>query len=77
MLSIESAFAPCGCAHGNARTPYVHVACSDGKEWCSTFAQFNSGTYNNEFLVVNMNLFQPGAATLLPGTLFLLDQVKY
>jgi len=43
-------------------------------EWCKVFAQYNSGTYNNEFLVVDYKLFTPGVIPP-PNTVWALDQV--
>ena len=53
----------------------VGDACRSGQEWCQLFSQYNSGTYNNEFMIVSMHLFTPGQP-LVPGTLWLLDQVR-
>jgi Phospholipase B len=47
---------------------------TDGKSWCETFSKFNSGTYNNEFFVVDMNVFVPGSP-LQDGLLYILDQI--
>lgn len=57
-------------------TAYVHVVpesllswvrvmvanrlATDGATWQTAFSQYNSGTYNNEWLIVNLNVFQPG-----------------
>lgn len=41
----------------------VVVACqigTDGLSWGNAFKRYNSGTYNNQYMVVNMNLFVPG-----------------
>jgi len=45
-----------------------------GTEWMSIFSQFNSGTYNNEWMIVDYKLFQPGSP-LQPGTFSVLDQM--
>ena len=36
--------------------------------------KYNTGTYNNQYMVVDFNLYQPGKA-LAPGTLWVIDQV--
>jgi Phospholipase B len=41
----------------------VMVACQlgqNGLNWGDVFKRYNSGTYNNQYMVVNMNLFVPG-----------------
>lgn len=41
----------------------VMVACQigkDGLDWGNVFKRYNSGTYNNQYMIVNMNLFVPG-----------------
>jgi len=48
---------------------------STGKEWTSLFAHYNSGTYNNQWMVVDYKLFDPNKATLAPGTLWLVEQI--
>jgi hypothetical protein len=51
----------------------------DGDTWTSTFARYNSGTYNNQWMVVDYNRFVPGAkdasSALLDGALWLAEQI--
>eukprot|EP01123_Difflugia_compressa_P005486 TRINITY_DN172_c0_g1_i5.p1 TRINITY_DN172_c0_g1~~TRINITY_DN172_c0_g1_i5.p1 ORF type:complete len:523 (+),score=92.62 TRINITY_DN172_c0_g1_i5:74-1642(+) len=47
---------------------------ADGSDWSNTFAYHNSGTYNNQWQVVNFSKFTPGSP-LQPGTLWILEQV--
>jgi len=46
----------------------------DGLSWVNTFCRYNSGTYNNQWIVVNMNLFTPGAP-LADGLLWITEQM--
>nr|KAG5692485.1 hypothetical protein BaRGS_005031 [Batillaria attramentaria] len=46
-----------------------------GDEWAKTFSFINSGTYNNEWMIVDYKRFSPGAKTLVPGLLTVLDQI--
>eukprot|EP00746_Dinoflagellata_sp_MGD_P141984 gnl/MRDRNA2_/MRDRNA2_74990_c1_seq1.p1 gnl/MRDRNA2_/MRDRNA2_74990_c1~~gnl/MRDRNA2_/MRDRNA2_74990_c1_seq1.p1 ORF type:complete len:258 (-),score=39.22 gnl/MRDRNA2_/MRDRNA2_74990_c1_seq1:16-729(-) len=46
-----------------------------GPEWMMIFQQHNSGTYNNMWMVVDYNLFQPGLSKLPPGILTVGEQL--
>jgi len=45
-----------------------------GNSWSQTFTEYNSGTYNNQWQIVNFNKFTPGK-TPGNGTLYILEQV--
>jgi hypothetical protein len=49
----------------------------DGVSWTNTYCRYNSGTYNNQYMVVNMNLYIPGtpAAELPDGLLWVTEQM--
>ena len=44
------------------------------KHWFELFAYNNSGTYNNQWIITNLGLYEPGQP-LLPGTLWILEQM--
>ncbi|XP_068268516.1 putative phospholipase B-like 2 isoform X2 [Nyctibius grandis] len=48
-----------------------------GAEWASVFRRFNSGTYNNQWMVVDYKAFTPGRASPPPGVLTVLEQLPY
>jgi len=45
-----------------------------GEEWTMYFARENSGTYNNQYMVVDFKLYAPGS-TIVPGTLWVAEQL--
>jgi hypothetical protein len=59
------------------RTQVANRLSHDGPSWASNFAQYNSGTYNNEFHVVDYNVFQQSrrVGRLLPHVLTVVDQM--
>lgn len=42
------------------RAYHAMFATDNGKDWTDHFIKYNSGTYNNEYVVVDMNKFTPG-----------------
>jgi len=48
---------------------------STGDEWSAVFAHYNSGTYNNQWMIVDYKRFTPNASKLAPGTLTLFEQI--
>ncbi|MCL4148177.1 UNVERIFIED_CONTAM: hypothetical protein GTU68_048902 [Idotea baltica] len=48
---------------------------TSGEEWCRIFEAYNSGTYNNQWMIVNYKLFKPGKPINRPETLYILEQL--
>lgn len=48
---------------------------STAKEWCDIFSEYNSGTYNDQWVVVDYNLYTKGQAELKPNTMWVLEQI--
>ncbi|KAI5630156.1 putative phospholipase B-like 2 precursor, partial [Silurus asotus] len=46
-----------------------------GKEWADMFSQYNSGTYNNQWMIVDYKSFTPGRLDLKEGVLTVLEQI--
>lgn len=46
-------------------------------EWVKIFAQYNSGTYNNQWTVVDYKLFEPGKDLPSKDVIWILEQVPY
>ncbi|KAL1472081.1 hypothetical protein MTO96_039549 [Rhipicephalus appendiculatus] len=49
---------------------------ASGREWVDIFAKKNSGTYNNQWMIVDYKLFKPGAG-IVKDTLWILEQMPY
>jgi len=47
---------------------------NNGSQWANIFGLFNSGTYNNQWIVVDMKLYNAGKP-LQPGTLTIAEQI--
>jgi hypothetical protein len=45
---------------------------TDGKSWTEIFAKYNSGTYNNQWMVTDYNKFVSGSTKLQDGLLWIL-----
>ena len=45
------------------------------EEWCQIFQAYNSGTYNNQWMIVDYNKFQPKSPHLKAGTFYVLEQI--
>jgi hypothetical protein len=56
------------------RVRNANLLASSGREWSDVFAAYNSGTYNNQYMVLNVASFKPRAA-LLPDTLWVVEQI--
>ena len=57
-----------------ARTIVANRLATDGPSWASVFSNYNSGTCDNQWIIINHNLFTPGAASLTPGLLTISEQ---
>lgn len=44
----------------------------NGEEWCLTFEKYNSGTYNNQWMIIDYNKFQSNAQSEI---LYVLEQL--
>ncbi|KAL3088134.1 hypothetical protein niasHS_009420 [Heterodera schachtii] len=64
-----------GVIHGWVRAIVANRMARTAREWCHIFKRFNSGTYSNQWLIVDYNKFKP--YTQLPdhGLFYVLEQM--
>jgi Phospholipase B len=56
------------------RNAIASLYATSGQEWTTLFALYNSGTYNNQWVVADSNKFIPGQPPL-PGFLWIAEQI--
>merc|ERR1711957_400230 len=56
------------------RVMVANYLARNGPDWMDAFGRHNSGTYNNQWMVVDYNKFQPGLS-VEPGTLTVGEQL--
>lgn len=56
------------------RVYMANMLAPDGRTWVDLFGRLNSGTYNNQWIVVDTKAFTPGRPPA-PGTLWILEQL--
>jgi hypothetical protein len=47
---------------------------SSGSEWSTIFSKYNSGTYNNQWMIVDNKLYSPNQP-IQPNTLWICEQI--
>jgi len=60
------------------RVMVANTIASDGDDWTRIFAKHNSGTYNNQWMVVDYKRYDPAGAnanSLAPGTMWVAEQI--
>ena len=57
------------------RTMLALRLADNGKEWCEIFEKYNSGTYNNQFMVLNLNLIDTNKKIISDGALYISEQL--
>jgi len=56
------------------RVSIANRLAKSGKEWADLVGLYNSGTYNNQYMIINYNLYTPGKP-LPPGLLWVIEQI--
>jgi len=57
------------------RSQIANRLAKNGREWALIFRKYNSGTYNNQWTIVDYKLFQPGQPLPQQGLLYVLEQL--
>lgn len=57
------------------RVRAANFLASAGDEWARIFKRENSGTYNNQYMVVDLNKFDPSHQLVMPGLLTVIEQI--
>lgn len=57
------------------RVRAANFLASTGDEWANIFQRENSGTYNNQYMVVDLNKFDPRHQLVMPGLLTVIEQI--
>jgi len=56
------------------RVRIANLLANDGRSWAKYFSMYNSGTYNNQYMLVDLKKFEP-KKRLNPGTLWVVEQI--
>jgi len=56
------------------RVRVANAFANNGNEWVDLFSKYNSGTYNNQWMILNSNLFIPNQP-LQQNLLIILEQI--
>merc|ERR1712212_681476 len=57
------------------RSTVANRLATNGHSWADLFSIHNSGTYNNQWMVVDYNKFRPGQSTLANDLFWVLEQI--
>ena len=57
------------------RTMVANRLTDDGYSWTQIFSKYNSGTYNNQFHILNLKLIDTEKKTISPGAMYIVEQL--
>ena len=66
---------PQGSVLEGVRATVANRLATDGESWTRMFSRYNSGTYNNQWMVLDNKLFTPHQDQLTDGLLWVLEQI--
>ena len=65
------------CVFENVHAVLANRLATSGKEWTDIFGQYKSGTYNNQWMVVDYKLFKKGEMNLSDNLLWVSEQLPW
>ncbi|KAK0418991.1 hypothetical protein QR680_013894 [Steinernema hermaphroditum] len=74
-LYTDKFMKPVGQLHCWVRSIVANSLAKTGREWVKHFGRYNSGTYNNQWTVLDYKLFSPGKDIPSEGVLWVQEQV--
>uniref|UniRef100_A0A915BM03 Phospholipase B-like n=1 Tax=Parascaris univalens TaxID=6257 RepID=A0A915BM03_PARUN len=74
-LYTDTFIKPIGQLHCWVRSSVANTLAGDGKTWSKIFSRYNSGTYNNQWVIVDFKAFEPRKETPPKDLLWVLEQV--
>jgi hypothetical protein len=57
------------------RTMVALRLADNGKDWCQIFQRLNSGTYNNQFMILDLKLIDTDSKEISDGALYIIEQL--
>ena len=57
------------------RTMVANRLTDDGYSWTQVFSKYNSGTYNNQFQILDLKLIDTEKKTISPGAMYIVEQL--
>ena len=57
------------------RTMVANRLTEDGYSWTQVFSKYNSGTYNNQFQILDLKLIDTEKKQILPGAMYIVEQL--
>uniref|UniRef100_A0A915DQ87 Phospholipase B-like n=1 Tax=Ditylenchus dipsaci TaxID=166011 RepID=A0A915DQ87_9BILA len=73
--SLLDEIKPVGQLHCWVRAIAANQLARTGREWCQLFKRYNSGTYNNQWIILDYNQFKPKQSLPDYGLLYVLEQM--
>jgi len=73
--SLYALITPVGVVMSFIRCMIASHLASSGPQWVEIFSRYNSGTYNNQWIIVDLKLFEPNSSDLKDNLLYIAEQI--